>query len=159
MIDGLLFALTLLSALGCGLMAGAFFAFSTFVMQALGRLPPPQGIAAMQTINIVVINPGFLGVFVGTAVLCVLLAVAALLTWTGPAAIYLLAGSALYFAGTFLVTMLFNVPLNNALAAADPVGTEGASLWSKYLVTWTAWNHVRTAAGLAAMASFILALC
>ena len=159
MIDCLLFGLTLLSALGCGLIAGAFFAFSTFVMQALGRLPPPQGIAAMQTINIVVINPWFLGVFLGTAVLCVLLVVAALLTWSEPAAIYLLAGSVLYFAGTFLVTMLCNVPLNNALAVADPASAEGASLWSKYLVAWTLWNHVRTAAGLAAMASFILALC
>ena len=48
MIDDTLFALTLVSALGCGLIAGAFFAFSSFVMKALGRLPPPQGIAAMQ---------------------------------------------------------------------------------------------------------------
>lgn len=158
MIDGLLFAPTLLSALGCGLIAGAFFAFSTFVMQALGRLPSPQGIAAMQSINVVVINPRFLGVFLGTAALCVLLAIAALLTWSEPAALYLLAGSVLYFAGTFLMTMLFNVPLNSALATADPASAEGADIWGKYLVAWTAWNHARTAAALAAMASFILAL-
>jgi len=157
MIDGLLFPLTLLSALGCGLIAGAFFAFSTFVMQALGRLPPPQGIAAMQSINIVVINPWFLGVFLGTAVVCVLLAVSALLIWSEPAAIYLLVGSVLYFAGTFLVTMVFNVPLNKALAVADPASAEGANLWSKYLVSWTAWNHLRAGAALIAMASFILA--
>lgn len=159
MIDCLLFAVTLLSALGCGLIAGTFFAFSTFVMRALGRLPPPQGIAAMQTINIVVINPWFLGVFLGTAVLCVLLAIAALLMLGEPVAIFLLVGSVLYFAGTFLVTMVFNVPLNSALAVADPASAEGAGLWSKYLVTWTAWNHARTAAALAAMASLILALC
>ena len=37
---GLLYAATLATALGCGLVAGVFFAFSTFVMPALKRLPP-----------------------------------------------------------------------------------------------------------------------
>jgi uncharacterized membrane protein len=35
---GLLFAATLVTALGCGLVAGVFFAFSSFVMPALARL-------------------------------------------------------------------------------------------------------------------------
>ena len=60
----------LLAALGCGLIAGVFFAFSAFVMSALARLEPPQGTAAMQAINITVINPWFMGVFMGTAVVC-----------------------------------------------------------------------------------------
>jgi uncharacterized membrane protein len=34
-----LVALTLLRALGCGLVAGIFFTFSAFVMRALARLP------------------------------------------------------------------------------------------------------------------------
>jgi hypothetical protein len=55
-----LFTLKLLTALGCGLAAGVFFAFSTFVMPALVRLQPPQGIAAMQSINITAINPLFM---------------------------------------------------------------------------------------------------
>jgi len=49
--QNLIFILTLVSALGCGLIAGVFFAFSAFVMKALARLPPAQGIAAMQSIN------------------------------------------------------------------------------------------------------------
>jgi uncharacterized membrane protein len=61
-----LFALKLFSALGCGLIAGVFFAFSVFVMSALARLQPAQGIVAMQSINIRVLNPLFLGVFMGT---------------------------------------------------------------------------------------------
>src|SRR5262249_23212912 len=81
MIDKLLFSLTLFSALGCGLVAGAFFAFSTFVMNALVRLPPAQGIAAMQSINVAVINPLCGMAFFGTAATCVLLAVSSLLTW------------------------------------------------------------------------------
>jgi uncharacterized membrane protein len=47
----------LATALGCGLIAGVFFAFSTFVMKALGSLLPAQGIAAMQSINLAVLNP------------------------------------------------------------------------------------------------------
>jgi uncharacterized membrane protein len=154
-----LFALTLLSALGTGLIAGAFFAFSTFVMGALGRLPAAHGIAAMQSINVVVINPWFLGVFVGTAAACAILVAAALLTWQEPGAMLLLVGALLYFAGTFLATMFFNVPLNDALAAVAPDSSDGASLWSRYLITWTNWNHVRTIAALVASAVLTIALC
>ena len=86
MLDRLLHALTFLSALGCGLVAGVFFAFSAFVMNALGRLPAAQGISAMQSINVVVINPLFMGAFLGTAAACVLLGIAALVMWHEPGA-------------------------------------------------------------------------
>jgi len=158
MIDRLLLALTLFSALGCGLIAGVFFAFSSFVMNALARLPAAQGIAAMQSINVVVINPLFMTAFLGTASACVLLVVSSLLRWREPGAAYLLAGGLLYFVGAFLVTILFNVPRNNALAAVDPASAEGAGLWTNYLSGWTAWNHVRTAASLAAAALLTIAL-
>ena len=51
MIDGLLFVLSLFAAIGCAMMAGVF-AFSSFVMKALARLPAEQGVAAMQAINV-----------------------------------------------------------------------------------------------------------
>jgi uncharacterized membrane protein len=66
--DDLLFVLTLMTALGCGLIGGTFFAFSAFVMRALSYLPPAHGIAAMQSINVVVLNRWFLPPFCGTAV-------------------------------------------------------------------------------------------
>jgi uncharacterized membrane protein len=94
-VDGLVFGLTLVAALGCGLIAGVFFAFSSFVMRALGRLPPSGGAAAMQWINVVVLNPVFLGVFVGTAVVCVLVLVAALLRWNDHNSVYMLVGGCL----------------------------------------------------------------
>jgi uncharacterized membrane protein len=157
--DHLLFVVTLVAALGCGLVAGAFFAFSTFIMKALARLPAPQGIAAMQSINVVVINPVFLGTFLGTAAACAVLAVSSLFMWDRPGAVYLLAGGLLYLLGTFVVTMVFNVPRNEALAVVDLASAEGARLWSEYLRSWTAWNHVRTVAALAAAALLTLALC
>lgn len=150
--------LKLLAALGSGLIAGTFFAFSTFVMRALGRLPPPEGIAAMQAINVVVLNPVFLGVFVGTAILCAAGAVASFLRWHEPGAGYLLAGSLLYGIGCFLVTVAFNVPRNDVLAAVIPTDPASASIWANYLSSWTFWNHVRTIGSLTAMAAFILSL-
>ena len=150
--------LTLLAALGSGLIAGAFFAFSSFVMKALGRIAPAEGIVAMQSINVVVLNPVFLSVFVGTAAACGIAIVFSWLRWNQPGAVYLLAGALLYLIGTFLVTMAFNVPRNDALAAVAPTDPESAKLWASYLSSWTAWNHVRTVAALAAAASFSLAL-
>lgn len=157
--NAILPALTLLSALGCGLVAGVFFAFSTFVMPALARITPAQGISAMQSINIKVINPLFMGALFGTAAACVLLAVIALRSWSDPGALYLFAGSLLYLIGTVGVTIVFNVPLNNALAVVGPDTAEGAKLWHRYVPDWTTWNHVRTGAALAAAAALIVALC
>ncbi|MGK9234941.1 DUF1772 domain-containing protein [Inquilinus limosus] len=155
--ERLVSVLVLLSALGSGLVAGIFFAFSTFVMGALARLPAAQGAAAMQSINIVVINPIFLGVFLGTAVLCIVVAAGALFGWAGPQPALVLLGAALYVVGTLMVTMMFNVPLNDALAPLDPNSTEAAAVWTRYVGRWTAWNHVRTAAALLAAACFTLA--
>ncbi|HEY5707428.1 MAG TPA: anthrone oxygenase family protein [Terrimicrobiaceae bacterium] len=158
MIDRLLFALTLSSALGCGLMAGFFLAFSACVMNALARLPTAQGIAAMQSINVVVLNRLFFAVFFGTGATCVLDAGFALAMWREPDVAYLLVGSLLYLGGTILVTIVFNVPLNEALAGVEPESADGARLWTRYLTTWTAWNHVRASAALAAAVSLTIAL-
>ena len=158
MIELLHLVLPFVAALGAGVMAGIFFAFSVFMMTALGRLPPPAGIAATQSINAAILNPLFFVVFFGTAVLCLLAAVAAIVEWPLPEAFYLIAGSVLYLVGALLVTMQRNVPLNLALDRSNPESAEGALLWLRYLRVWTAWNHVRTVASLAAMAAFILAL-
>jgi uncharacterized membrane protein len=154
----LIVTLTVLAALGSGLVAGIFFAFSAFLMTALSRLPPHQGVAAMQSINVAVLNPWFFAAFFGTAAACVLLVVFALFNWNGLGAIYPLAGSVVYLLGSMLVTMVFNVPLNQALAVVEPASPEGIALWTRYLSAWTAWNHVRTAASVLAAASFIVAL-
>lgn len=154
-----LFALKLFSALGCGLVAGIFFAFSTFVMSALARLQPREGIVAMQSINITAINPLFMLALFGTAATCLFLTVSSLLKWHQPGAIYLLVGSLLYLIGAILVTIAFNVPLNDALAIVKPDSPDGANLWAKYLTNWTLWNHVRTIAAFGAATLFTIALC
>lgn len=146
------------AVLGCGLMAGLFFAFSVCVMKALGQLAPEKGIAAMQAINVAILNPLFFAVFMGTAAACVWALVDSLLHRHAAGARYLLGGSVCYLVGVLLVTGVFNVPMNDALAAAKPDSHDGAALWATYVSNWTAWNHVRTVAALAATALFALAL-
>jgi uncharacterized membrane protein len=152
---GVDYALILGTALGCGVMGGVFFAFSVAVMPALGRIPAPQGIAAMQSVNRVIINPVFMLVFLGTAVACLVVGIRQIVS---PQCWFLLAGALLSVVGSFGVTIACNVPLNNALDAADPDSEAGAALWARYLRVWTAWNHVRTIACLAAAGLLTAAL-
>ena len=154
-----LFALTFVATLGAALMAGLFFVFSNFAMTAFGKLPPAGGIAAMQSINVHIFNPVFFAVFFGTSALSALLAVVALMNRAQAWWLPLLAGGLCYLTGVLLVTMIFNVPLNNRREASSPDTAEAAKFWAEYLRVWTAWNHVRTVLSLAATASFILALC
>ena len=149
-----LLKLKLLAILGCALSAGIYFAFSSFVMRALAQLPPPQGIAAMQAINFTALSPLFMSVFLGTAVVCLWLAIAALLKWHSPSAAYVLLGCLLYLLGTVGVTIVGNVPLNYALDAVKPSAPEAADVWTRYLTQWTLWNHVRTVAALIATGAF-----
>lgn len=155
-----LFIPKLICALGCCLVAGVFFAFSSFVMSALARLPPPQGIIAMQSINVAVINPFFMTVFLGTGFACLVLTAATLIFQRSPPAgmFYIIIGSALYLVGAVLVTIVFNVPLNDALAKLTPESADGANFWASYQIGWLLWNHVRGLAALAAAVSFIIAL-
>lgn len=153
-----LFYLTLGSTLGAALIAGVFFAFSSFVMPALAKLPPSQGMAAMQSINVVVLNRSFLGVFVGTAMLCLIIALLSPLAWSMAGSKLRTAGSVLYVVGTFLVTMVCNVPLNKGLANVAPDAVQAVPTWSQYVPQWTKWNTVRALAALGAAALLTLSL-
>ena len=149
--------LGLASLLGAALMAGTFYAFSVFVMKALGHIPAAAGMAAMQSINVVVINRWFLSVFMGTAALSVVLVGLALFHGQ-PGSLWMLGGGLAYALGTFLVTVVGNIPLNNELARAPATEPDGQAVWGRYLVRWTQWNHVRTAFAVIATLLFALGL-
>lgn len=152
------FVLTLLSTLGCALMAGVFFAFSSFVMKGLGRIPANQGIAAMQSINGVVPGSVFGAAFVITPVVCLLTMIFAVYQWNGANGFYILAGGIIYLVTNVLVTFIFNIPLNDALAMIPDNSPESAAFWISYQDSWNWWNHVRTIGAIASTVSFIFAL-
>lgn len=158
MIDGPYFVLTVLGVLGTGLVAGVFCGFSTFVMRGLGMLPPAQGVAAMNAINVAAVSPPFMIVFLGSAVLCGVIAVVTFVLWPDEGTVELLVGSALYLFGSFGLTMVANVPRNDALARLEPGSPEAAAYWPAYVREWTLWNHVRTAASAGAALAYVLAL-
>ncbi|WP_426418864.1 DUF1772 domain-containing protein [Bradyrhizobium genosp. A] len=146
------------SAVGCGLMAGVYFAFSTFVMIALGRLDQAAGIAAMNAINVDIVRSLFMPLFLGTTVAGATLVVMGVLRLSEPGAVSMIAGGGLYVVGMFVVTLVFNVPLNDALAAVQPSSPEAGVVWAAYLKDWVFWNHVRTVASVVASALFIVAI-
>jgi uncharacterized membrane protein len=151
--DMLVTALLWFCAIGCGIIGGLFFAFSTFIMTALGRLDQADGAAAMNSINAVILRSLFMPVFFGTTLAVLALAAIGAMRWSDPGGIATAAGGAIYVLGMFVVTMAFNVPLNNALARSPTPET-----WARYLRVWTAWNHVRTLASLVAAILFTCAL-
>jgi uncharacterized membrane protein len=155
---GLVYVVTLVTAIGCGLNGGVFFAFSAFVMKALARLQSAQGVAAMQAINVGAVSLPFMLTLFGTALSGIIAAGVSLGHLGESYAPYVLAGSGVYLAGVIAVTIGFNVPLNNMLARVEPGSAEAADAWRRYLARWTAGNHVRTAAATAATATLAIAL-
>ncbi|MCD6681966.1 MAG: DUF1772 domain-containing protein [Burkholderiaceae bacterium] len=152
----LLTAMIVASTVASALIGGVFFAFSVFVVRALTDLPPAQGILAMQRVNITVINPLFLGVFFGTALL---LGVTTYFGRYSPQSFAWLIGAFLiYLVGSVGVTMALNVPRNNRLASLEATSAEAAAYWPVYVREWLTWNHVRCIASLAAAVVAMLAV-
>ncbi|MGA9870164.1 MAG: anthrone oxygenase family protein [Rhodococcus sp. (in: high G+C Gram-positive bacteria)] len=149
MIENVTAIATVVAAVGTGLTAGVLLAFSVAVVPALSTRPRSEAAATMQVINIVIIAPVFLAVFLGSAVAGVVAVVGAIAT-NDSERLYIGIGTAVYVTGCVIVTAAVNVPLNNALAQTDPATTDGAATWDSYRSRWTRWNHARTAAATAA---------
>lgn len=146
------------AVLSTAIMAGVYFTFSTFVMRSLDAVGLPAGMLAMQSINRVIVRSPFLPLFFGSTLASAALAVTALLDLSQPGGQWLLAGGAGYVLGMFVVTVVGNVPLNNALEAADADSAEGEAMWRRYMARWVAWNHVRTLACTVSLGMFVAAL-
>lgn len=151
--------LTVCAAIGAGLIGGLLFAFSNFVMKALSQQTPENGVRTMQAINVYILNPLFILIFIGTALASAVLVVTAFTRLPSPDARLLLAGAVLYLVGVLGITLVFNVPLNNKLESLEPSGAAAAQFWrSSYLTGWIWWNHLRTVAALLAAALLTLAV-
>ncbi|MFW0789164.1 DUF1772 domain-containing protein [Gordonia sp. CPCC 205333] len=146
----LLRSLVLLLAMLCsGLMAGLFAAFAYSVMPALARTDASSSVAVMQRINVAILNPIFGVIFGGGLIVS---ALAAAVSWNTNLRWWALVGLGCYLVGT-LVTVAFNVPLNNQLDAAGiPSAQQAVAEWSDFAASWARWNVVRTVAHLGGFA-------
>lgn len=145
-------------AIGCGVVGGVFLGFSTIVMPALARLAPSAGIAAMQAINVTAVRPVFMTALFGSAVVCLAAVIPVVRQPWSAATALTVAAAGLYLVGTIGVTVGYHVPRNDALAALDPMATTSVDAWTRYLREWTAANHLRAVAAIAAAAAFAAAL-
>lgn len=156
--NGILFALTLATALGAITVGGVCFGFSALVMPALGRVPAKDAVGVMQAINVSAVKSLFLPVFTGTALASLALGGWALADWDGSRSGFLIAGAATYVVATFGLTMAYHIPRNNALDAVTAGSPEADRLWAAYPGEWTRMNHVRSLAGIVAGALLIAAV-
>lgn len=144
--------LTTIAALASAAAAGMMYVFSTFVLRGLDGTGPVNAITAMRGINADAnTNVPFLLAYFGAALLATAVGVVALVQFGRPGSGWLLAGAVVGVLGA-IVTIAFNVPLNDQLDAVDPGRlpvADAASEWQAYLSSWAAWNHVRTATAIA----------
>jgi uncharacterized membrane protein len=145
------------AAIGSGLLGGVLFAFSSFVMPALRRIPPEEGISAMQSINRQAPTFAFGSLIAATALLASGVGLHAVLNrdqpgagWTGIGTISIVLALA--------ITGAYNVPRNNRLASFEATTPEAARYWSTFLAEWIIANHLRTAFCTIAAASYVIAL-
>lgn len=137
-----------------GLQAGTYYTWASGVMPGLGRVDDRTFVHALQQMNLAIVNPVFLASFLGAPAL----AAAAILTTSGSARWWVVAGAGLAVA-TVVVTGALNVPLNDALAAAGPVDTirDLAGVRADFESAWRRWNVVRTLTSTASVAALAVA--
>jgi uncharacterized membrane protein len=142
--------LTSLAALASAAAGGMMYVFSAFVMRGLDRTGPVDAITAMRGINAEAnSNPAFLLAYFGATILALVVGVMAVVQLNQPGSWWALAGAIFGILGA-IITMVFNVPLNNHLDTVDPDGlsvVDAAREWQAYFSSWTAWNLVRSATG------------
>jgi uncharacterized membrane protein len=155
----LAFPLILLALILAGGVFGFFYAWSVTVMRGLSLADPASAIAAMQSINASIMTPWFAALFFGSPIASAAAALAAWMAGGRASALWLLAAALVYLVGCFAVTVVVNVPMNNALAALDArTLADPRAAWVGYAGPWTAWNHVRTLANGVALVCVGLAL-
>ncbi|MGP6088368.1 anthrone oxygenase family protein [Antarctobacter jejuensis] len=147
------------AVLAYALVGGVFLAFSDFIMRALSLTGGAGGVEAMQVINREVFRWVFMALFLGLAGLSLFLTGYAAISLGGSAAILIGMAGLVYLLGCFGVTIVFNVPMNEALAGMDLSQKTTRAYWTgTYLPRWTFWNTVRTVACALSAALLLLGL-
>jgi uncharacterized membrane protein len=160
MTDRVIQGAAIASAVGALVVSGVFFAFSNFVMPALARLPGDRAVTAMNAINVTVVNFWFMTLLFGTAILGMASAGLSITRGGRLDDWPLLVATILYVVGCIVITMAFNVPLNDALATsggASPSTLATTDRWQHYLLEWTRWNTVRALASCASGIFYVVA--
>ncbi|MCA8892707.1 MAG: DUF1772 domain-containing protein, partial [Hyphomonas sp.] len=137
---------------------GVFLTFSDFVMRSLAATEPAGGIEAMQQINRKVFRTLFMVLLIGMAIVSPLMAAVTVLQGSGPATTWIIAAAVTYVVGTFGVTVVFNVPMNERLDRMAHDSAVAAAYWHRYVPAWSFWNSIRTLASVASAVFMLMAV-
>ncbi len=146
-----------ISVVAYALVAGVFLPFSEFVLASLSEVRGAGGIQSMQIINRKVFRSIFMVLLLGMSATSPLLVAYALFGDVGRAGPWIAAGGTIYFVGTFMVTLVFNVPMNTRLDHLDLESAEAADYWKHFASRWGFWNWVRAIASAGASACLLIA--
>lgn len=156
-IQNILLAIT---AVLTALIAGLFYAYSCSVNIGLAKLTDSQYVAAMQSINREIQNPMFFISFTGTLLMLPISTFFQYKDGTMNSFWLLLAATITYCIGTFGITIVGNVPLNEALdkfslqSAPMPQITEART---RFEIPWNRYHTIRTIASIMALILIIIA--
>lgn len=139
-----------------GLSAGLFYAWAVSVIPGTRRVIDLTFLETMQSINRAILNPAFFLIFFGSLIL--LIASTIQQYQTGLGFWWLLLATLSYLLGTFGVTLLGNVPLNDSLEVLQ-LGEldlqQLADIRQHYESRWNRLHMIRT---VFAVLSFLLSL-
>lgn len=134
---------------------GFFYAWICSTMWGLDQIDPRTAITAMQGMNASVRNIVFAPAFFGTPFVAALTGIALWISGHRPTALFFGAGALIYGLFGMVLTMVVNVPMNEALALT-PVPDDqdtARAIWDAYSHRWQGWNIART---IASGAAFLL---
>lgn len=146
-----------IAVIGCAMSAGLFYTFSDFVLRSMHLARTAAGVEVMQNVNREIMRSGSIYLLWGTVVLSSALGILAVFTTPALAAIPMVVGGLLVFAGVLLVTFRFNVPMNIRLGKLAFAESPAANYWPEYVLRWNRWNWVRAWTSAAASVSFLVA--
>ncbi len=129
--------ITAAAVVGCLVTAGVYFAFAVMVMPALAA-DPHAGTTVMREVNRWAVRPPFMTLFFGTSLLCTVVVVRGLLGGDLLAGL----GAVGYLVGV-VITVVGNVPLNNALARGSSGGSHEGAAWAAFAGPWSRLNLAR----------------
>jgi uncharacterized membrane protein len=134
------------AAVLASLLAGFYLAFSLTIMPALAGLPDRVLVTVMQTVNRVIVRPGFVLLFLGAPLAALATAVLVALAGASAPLLALAVIGAFLQVASIVMTVVVHLPRNDALDRADPDDAGDVTRAREaFERPWTRAHRVRTA--------------